>query len=351
MKRILITGAGGPLGVNITRSLRKAPEPVFLVGTDCNRYHAPLALTDVTVCIPPAKERARYVEALTKLIAEHRLEMIFPTHPIEVQAIAELRDCFHGTHLALPEDRTILTARSKWLTYQALHQSNVPTPRTIWIETRDDLVRSFEELNSRPIWVRGAGEPGAGIGGAALPCREMAHAEAWVDYWNGWGKFIASEFLPGKNLTWCALFDRGQLIACQGRERLEYVLPHVSPSGITGAPAVSMTVHRRELHDIGERAVRAISTTPHGAFFVDMKENAAQIPCVTEINGGRFGTTIHFYTEAGFNFPYLLARVAYGESIVGAPFIDPIDAGVYWLRTLDCGPVLLRHDELPSSTM
>ena len=37
------------------------------------------------------------------------------------------------------------------------------------------------------------------------------------------------------------LFAGGELVACQGRERLEYVIPHVSPSGITGAPAVTRT--------------------------------------------------------------------------------------------------------------
>jgi len=32
MKRILITGSGGPAGVNFINSLREAPEKMFLVG-------------------------------------------------------------------------------------------------------------------------------------------------------------------------------------------------------------------------------------------------------------------------------------------------------------------------------
>jgi len=116
----------------------------------------------------------------------------------------------------------------------------------------------------------------------------------------------------------------------------------VSPSGITGAPAVSKTVSRSDIKTTGENAVRAITERPHGPFFVDMTEDAEGTPRVTEINGGRFGTTIHFYTAAGFNFPWTLVRLAFGESIEGAPIVDPILPDTWWLRTIDCGPVLAR---------
>ena len=168
-------------------------------------------------------------------------------------------------------------------------------------------------------------------------------------HFDGWGGFIASEFFPGDNLTWCGVFASGRLVACQSRQRLEYVIPHVSPSGITGAPAVSRTVSRPELREIGEKAVRTLADKPHGAFFVDFKGDAENQPRVTEVNGGRFGTTIHFYTEAGFNFPELLVRVAFGElDPDAAPIVDPIEAGTYWLRTLDCGPVLVHQRDLPT---
>ena len=39
-----------------------------------------------------------------------------------------------------------------------------------------------------------------GIGVASLPCRTLEQAIQWVDYWQGWGGMIASEFLPGRNL-------------------------------------------------------------------------------------------------------------------------------------------------------
>jgi carbamoyl-phosphate synthase large subunit len=158
---------------------------------------------------------------------------------------------------------------------------------------------------------------------------------------------VACEYLPGANLTWMCAFDRGRLLASAARERLEYVLPHVSPSGVTGAPAVTRTVRRPDINATGEAAVRALDDAPHGVYFVDLKEDAAGVARVTEINAGRCGTTIHFYTAAGFNFPWLLVCLATGRDLSWLP-ADPRDVvpeGLYWVRTLDCGPVLVRAED------
>lgn len=341
-KRVLVTGAGGPLGVNVTRSLQMAPEKLWLLGTEANPYHIHLALTDAAVLIPPAKQLVAYLEAMRNIVAQQRIDMIFPTHPVEVRTLATYRDSFPGVRFLLPPGQICEMADSKLVTYQKLQAAGVSVPLTWHIRTPEDLQEVFAKLPTRPIWVRGAGTPGAGIGVASLPCRELSHAQAWVDYWQGWGHFIASEFLPGRNLTWCGIYKKGELYVAQTRERLEYVIPHVSPSGITGAPAVSRTVHRADLHQLGDLAVRVLMPKPEGVFFVDFKEDAEKMPRVTEINAGRLGTTIHFYTVAGCNFPYLVLRLAFDLPIQNAPLIDPIADGVYWIRTLDCGPVLLE---------
>ena len=37
--RVLVTGAGGVGGINFVRTLKIAPEDVFVVGTDYNEYY------------------------------------------------------------------------------------------------------------------------------------------------------------------------------------------------------------------------------------------------------------------------------------------------------------------------
>ena len=344
----LVTGAGGPLGANVTRSLRRVAEQPRLVGTDANRWHLPLSLCDATYLIPLARQQGDYAAALADVIGRERVDVVIPTHPVEVRAICELRDCARlGAGTALPDTAVVELADDKAAAHARLDGAGVPVPRTALLRDSEDLERVWLELGegARPVWVRGTGAPGLGIGGAALPCRDIRVARAWIEHHRGWGRMAASEYLPGANLTWMAAFDRGILMAAGTRERLEYVLPHVSPSGVTGAPAVTRTVERPDVAFIGEQAVRALDATPHGAYFADLKEDESGQPRVTEVNAGRCGTTVEFYSAAGCNFPWLLVQLARGEH--PAPLPDPnraIESGLYWVRTLDCGPVLVRED-------
>ena len=343
---VLVTGAGGPIGVNLTRSLRMASRPLRLVGTDANRLHRPLAITDLCLAVPLATGEG-YPERLTQIIEQQQVDLVIPTHPTEVRAISLLRDRLPPRAATfLPPHETILAGQDKFRSWELFSEAGVPVPRSIKISTPEDLTRAFDELGSPPIWLRGSGVPGSGIGVASLPVTDLAVARAWVEHHQGWGQFMASEFLPGDNLTWLCVWHQGVLWGSQTRKRIEYVIPHVSPSGITGAPAVCHTVERPEVDIIGEATVRAVAgEQPHGIFFVDLKSDAAGEPRVTEINSGRFGTTMHFYTAAGFNFPELAVDLALGR-MPDAPVRNPIPADTYWIRTLDCGPVLLPGSAL-----
>jgi hypothetical protein len=352
--KILVTGAGGPLGSNVIRSLRRAPVPVTITGTDANRWHLPLSLADRTVLVPHSRERDGYARALQRLV-DDGAQVVMPTHPVEVRAVASLLETggLRGARTAIPRLAVLEAADDKYATNQLLERAGVPVPRTILLASDADLARAFDEL-APPVWVRGSGAPGLGIGGAALPCRELSVARSWVHHHGGWGKMVACAYLPGANLTWMSAWRDGELLAAAARERLEYVLPHVSPSGVTGAPAVTRTVRRPDVNDLGARAVRALDDRPHGVYFVDLKEDEAGLPRVTEINAGRCGTTVHFYTEAGMNFPWLLVCLAAGLDTAWLPPgpQDVVPDDLYWVRTLDCGPVLVtgadfhRYQEL-----
>lgn len=341
--RVLVTGSGGPLGVNVTRSLREASAPRFLVGTDANRYHLPLSLTDVTVLIPPAKAGEPYVDALNRIIERFHIDVVLPTHPVEVRAVSANRHRI-GARVFLPDDEVIRAGDDKYASWQVWKAAGLPLPYTRLIESPADLERAFAEIGSTPVWVRGSGAPGLGIGVASLPCKSLGVAQAWVEHHQGWGGMAASEYLPGANLTHMSVWRDGELVTCASRERLAYVLPHVSPSGVTGAPAVTRTTHRADVREIGLAAVRAIDPRPHGAYFVDLKADAQDRPRITEVNVGRCGTTVHFYTRAGVNFPDLLVRLALGQAVPQYPVHDAAPADLYWVRTLDCGPALIEGE-------
>ena len=345
MKKILITGAGGPLGVNVTRSLKRAPEILFLVGTECNKYHLNLALTDKIEHVPHASLGDVYIDKMKQVVDKYEIDLIFPTHPLEVLVLGKSRQAFK-CNFFLPEQKTIETGNDKYDSFKIWDEKGISVPDTILIENENVLHEAFSRISGKPIWVRGRGTPGLGMGAKALPCKNEEEAKFWIEYWKGWGHFIASEFLPGDNMTWLSLWKDGNLMTSQGRIRLEYVIPHVSQSGVTGAPAVSKTVKSKGLNELGEKAVNALDNKPNGVYFIDFKKDHSGNLKITEINPGRFGTTIHFYTEAGVNFPHLYVKLAFGENIGGVPKYDPLREGLFWLRTLDCGPVLIAEEDL-----
>jgi carbamoyl-phosphate synthase large subunit len=345
--RILIPGAGGPGTINLCRSLRRAPEPVYLVGTDCDRAFGCLALTDELHHIVRASEEEEYINSISALCDQRSVDLILPNNSIEARALARHREDL-GAQLLLPSGRTLDLANSKWRSYLRWREDGVPVPETRLLAGPEDVDAAFQSIQTRPIWVRGAGIPGKGIGVASLPCQTPDQAKEWVNYWNGWSGMIASSYLPGANLTWIGLFRDGKLITGQTRQRDRYILPHVSPSGITGAPAISHTVHREDVFDTALKACSALDPMLNGVVFLDFKEDAAGLPHVTEMNAGRFGTTHFFYTAAGLNLPWILVQLALGRPIPSVSQRNPLPPDLYWIRTLDAGPVLITGDDLRS---
>ena len=349
--RILVTGAGGPGAVNLSRSLlAMAPSP-WVLAVDASPDYVFLALGHERALVPRASDKEAYIEALNALIRRHNITFVMPNNSLEIAVLSAERERLLAP-VFLPSPPVLETANSKWASYCAWSETDVPLPLTHLLSTPADVHRAFSDMRSddeTPVWVRGAGIPGKGIGVASLPCRTAEQAIQWVDYWRGWGGMIASEFLPGRNLTWMGLFKEGTLITSQSRERLAYVIPHVSPSGITGAPALSQTIIDPEVNDIGHRAVLALDSNYSGVGFVDMKGDEDGKPRVTELNAGRFGTTHYFYTVAGANFPELLLRVAQGESL-DIPRYDLLPEGLVWIRTLDAGPVLTTRKAIASQS-
>lgn len=343
--RILVPSAGGPGCVNLVRGLAMIPG-VTTVGCDASPHFLFAAETEARYLVPRRDREDEYLEALLSIAAREGVDFIFPNNSLDGEILARRRSEV-AVSMFLPSVGAFELGENKWASFDRFRLAGLPVPRTVLVSSKKDIEQGFESLGGEVVWVRGAGIPGKGIGVASLPARSVRQAEAWVDYWNGWGLMTLSEYLPGANLTWMAVFDHGKLVASQSRERDAYVIPHVSPSGITGAPAISHTVNRSDINEMGPRAVLAIDPAFHGPAFVDFKENQEGVACLTEINVGRFGTTHHFYSAAGANFPELVLRLAFGEGLPEwvRPF-DVLPEGLYWVRTLDVGPVLVSREDI-----
>ena len=67
----------------------------------------------------------------------------------------------------------------------------------------------------------------------------------------------------------------------------------------------------------------------------------------TEINIGRFFTTVQFFKEAGLNMPEILKDIAiYNKFPKLDKKINPLKDDLLWLRCMDKEPMLITSDEI-----
>ena len=348
MKRILITGAGGPAAINFILSLKLTPEKIYMVGVDYNKYRIHLSPTPSSYVVPKATEKD-YIEKLNHIIRKEKVEFIHPQPDIEVRVISENREELEA-QTYLPSKETVRICQDKYESAKIWLKKGILTAKTIEIKSEKDIERAFGELGT-PIWIRA--RYGAG-GRGSTSAYNLETAVSWINYWRSRGEnweFIAQEFLSGRNLAFHSLWREGELIASMARERLEYIYPHLAPSGITGTPSVQRTVHDEELNKIATEAVLAIDPNYSGIACVDLKENDEGVPCPTEINAGRMFTTSFFFSYASkklygdyrANFPYLLLKIAYKEKLPELQKYNLLPKGLYWVRHVDAPARLVKN--------
>lgn len=346
MKRIIVTGAGGPAATNFIRSLRLADEPFHIVGTDANTIHLALSHADENYELPMVKD-PDYIPALNRLIESTGAEFVHAQPDVEVQCLSTHRDEV-SARMLLPASRTIDICADKLAFVETLATAGVPCAETLPVSDEATLSAAVETLLAKHdrVWLRA--RRGAG-GRASLPVASADEAVMWTRYWARRGleitDFMVSEFLPGAEFAFQSIWKDGEIVTSQARERLEYLFGFLTPSGQTSSPTVARTVHRQDVNEIAAASVLAVDKSATGIFCVDLKENVVGVPCVTEINAGRFFTTSIFFSAAGCNMPYHYVRMAYGESLPELPQFNAIPEELYWVRLMDMGDKLLRPGE------
>jgi carbamoyl-phosphate synthase large subunit len=347
MKRVLVTGAAGPAGANFIKSLRMSGEEFYISGSDINPLHLELANADSKNLLPQC-DSSDYIEGLNEIIVKEKIDLVHPQPDAEVAVLSEKRDDIKA-NLYLPDKQTVRICQDKMLFMATLGAAGVPIAKSYSIKNKSDLELSLArllEINPDKAWLRAT--KGAG-GRASLPINEASHGVMWIDYWKkhrdlDWGDFMLSEFLPGREYAFQSLWKDGEIVSSQARQRLEYLFGYLTPSGQTSSPTVAKTVHNEDVNKIATEAVLAVDSSATGIFCVDLKENTAGVPCVTEINAGRFFTTSNFFSEAGVNMPYMYIKLAFGEPFESGPTYNTLPEGLYWIRLMDMGYKLVRGE-------
>jgi len=325
--------------------LRRGTTRVRIVGADCNKYHLAAADCDERRLLPPTEaDREVWLDAVFQ--GADAVDLILPQPDCDVAALASVSTTPEWrAKLVLPSPGAIAIAQDKLDTVLTLTAAGLPVPMTIPYPPK--LTDVACETLGWPMWVRA--RHGAGSRGS-FRAWTLEQVHIWIESCR-YNKsiqpddFILCAYLPGAEYGCQLLYWHGTLLVSQTRERVEYLYGYLSPTGQSSSPAVARTVANTALDTLADQAVRALDYEPHGVYGVDMKCDTQGRPHITEINAGRFYTTIDFLASAGLNLPEILVKLHRGDTI---PVLgcSPLAANQYWVRTADCLPRLVRYTDL-----
>jgi biotin carboxylase len=346
-KRILVTGAGTGASNNLIRSLKAEDPARVVVGCNHDRFVLKHAAADRLYLIPATSD-ARFPEALLRLVTTERLDLLIPTTDTDVTALSDLRETL-GRRVFLPDPAVIQLCQDKYDLTQALRAQGIPAPETYAVTDVNALGELFERLGGeRPIWCR-ARTGSRSLGAAPMMRPDQAHA--WILYWEEMrgvpaSSFTLSEYLPGRDFLCQSLWKGGALVLANTFERLSYFGGENSPSGVSSLSSLAKTVADPRLVDVCRRAIEAVAPGTSGAFSIDLKENRRGVPCITEINAGRFFIGMTAFSHVGkHNMPAIFVRLACGERVDLHEEYDAVE-GYYLVRDLDNPPGVFQEDEL-----
>jgi len=338
MKNILVLGVGGAAATNFIRSLRLSKEDFRIVGTDSNRYYLQRSEADSNYLLSSCKN-SDYINELKIIIAKEKINFIHIQNDSEIAVISENREEFDGK-LFLPDKETIRMCQNKFRSYLCW-KDIIPQPKKYLVQHEQKFKKIWNMIEGEK-WLREIS--GAG-GRGSLKTNDYKEACYWINKRNGWDRFEVSEYLSDQTVTWSSIWKDGKLLVAQGRKRLYWELAANTPSGVTGSTGSATTISNKQLDDIAEASIFAIDKNPNGVFSVDLTYDKNGIPNATEINIGRFFTTILFFTEAGLNMPLIYTKSFFNEIVGISKKYNPLPNNYVWIRGIDFLPKLLTPQE------
>jgi carbamoyl-phosphate synthase large subunit len=348
---LLITGIGGPTPRSLARALRwhSRYREYRLIGTDINPHARDLydrELYDRTLLVPPAGH-AEYWPALERLIAEEQIEIALVQPELEVLAWAARAEAGGLPCKALlPSHALALALTDKARMTAALEGTGLVPPSLLIDPAEEDLERVGQALGY-PFWIRAtAGSSGLG----SLKVENPAALRQWIAINPGVRRFIASQYLPGRNLACKLLYYEGQLVRAACAERVQYIMAKIAPSGITGNTSFGRLLNEPALIELARQALahlfRATGAFAHGFFTVDFKEDAAGRAYITEINVRHVAFSLCF-AMAGANFAEDTVRLLDGDAAFERGYrMYEFEPGLIFLRDVDAVPVVMREGEV-----
>ncbi|GGA71552.1 carbamoyl phosphate synthase [Pseudoclavibacter endophyticus] len=294
--RVLVTGAGGPAGVAVIRSLLRRGE-FDVVAADMDGWASGLYFVgpDNRRIIPPGLAEG-FFDAVAAIVDADGVDVVVSTVDAELSSLAARRDEL-GAVLAAPSADALATCLDKWVLVRAC-AAHARVPESTLLDA-DGIARE----RAFPVIVkprRGSGSRGVRL----VESRAALEREAPDD------DQLVQEYLPGDEYSVDVFMDAaGNAIAA---------VPRLRARVDSGVAVAGRTVRDDELERTAAACARAAGIV--GVANVQLRYDVAGVPALLEINP-RFSGAMPLTVASGVDMPSLAVDLALGRSLpVSVPF-------------------------------
>jgi carbamoyl-phosphate synthase large subunit len=323
-RRVLVTGAGGPAGVAVIRSLLKRDDVEVFAG-DMDGWASGLYLVpaDRRRILSPGRSPG-FVDDMIAMCAADAIDVLFSTVDVELPPLARRRSELSAT-LAAPSLDTLETCLDKL----ALAVRCAPLLRT----PITHLVGAAAAAESWdfPIIVK----PRSGAGSRGV---RLVHDREQLNALGDDDTLIAQENLPGEEYSVDVIANAdGHIVAAVPRTRTRV------DSGVSIA---GLTVRDADLEATAAAVAQAIGLT--GVANVQLRRDKQGVPALLEVNP-RFPGAMPLTIAAGVDMPSLALDLALGLDLPeGVEFREV--ANVRFLEDVFVDPADILHSENAAHT-
>lgn len=349
---ILITGVGGPTPRSFARAIKEIGHYANyrLIATDIHPYAIGLYQPSLfeKCYITPKSSDVNYWNAMEKIIAEESIDyaVILPEQEVLTWSMRQSMGTLPCKSL-IPPIKAVDQMLDKGILTEALSQSGL-VPKSLMIDPEDNnLKETTEQSLSYPYWIRSAtGSSGLG----SYKIEQFLDLERWIAINKGITNFIASEYLPGRNLACKMLYYNGKLVRSACAERVNYIMAKVAPSGITGNTSFGRLINDVAVFETANQAMDIMfertGAERHGFYTVDLKEDYAGKPMITEINVRHVAFT-QCFAMGGANLCEDTIRLLDEDPSFDTDFkLYEFEDDLIFLRDVDERPILMKESAL-----
>lgn len=327
--RILVLDGDERSALAVTRSLgRRGIE--ILVGAESSRSLASSSKYCVShVTYPsPLRQHRRFCDVLSHLVRQHHIDVLIPITDVTSHLVAlHKTELSSSVRLPIPDFAAFDFVSDKWKLLERARQIGIAIPRTQFVQGPEDLRGVLGELRypvvvkparSRILTERGWVRTQVRYAGSEAELARLYRETEDLQF-----PSLLQDRIVGVGMGLFLLFDRGNLVTAFSHRRLR----EKPPSGGVSTLRESIPVDE----SLKSQAVELFRPLGwHGVAMVEYKvDRGTGEPVLMEVNG-RFWGSLQLAIDAGMDFPYLLYRLAVGES-VQAPESYKVGVTSRWL--------------------